>query len=190
MKSIFLAIALLLFILGTYIGNRDFISKSQSGGVRNRNIIKEVLSESEEGRETGYVNNELNKIPADDFLKTVTPTLRPFPILVTVVPLKSSPLKISEGFMSGLVYPGALTVEETPLKLSLISLDDIKSILEWYKARLNEMEPSGKISVYYQGENKYMIELSDESGAQNTVIEIEKEEDGNVKINITKIIDE
>lgn len=164
MKPFLLTIAVFVFLSGAYFGNRNVFIKSQD--ITSESAEREeVLAETDENSET----------------ESVSPTTKPFPKLITIVPSKPSPTFVPENIFSELIYPKALVVNETQSQLSLVSIDAPEVISDWYKAKVKELDLSSTSTLFAQEEKKYMIKLT---GDKNITIEIKEEENGQVKIEI------
>lgn len=164
MKPFLLTIAVFVFLFGAYFENRNVFVGSQditAGGTEK----KEVLAETDEN--TGKAD--------------LSPTMKPFPRLVTVAPLMVSPTPTQNNIFSKLVYPEASVTNQTYSKLSLTSMDTSEDISNWYKAKVKELDLSSTSTLFIQEEGKYVIKLT---GDKNITIDIEEEENGPVKIEI------
>jgi hypothetical protein len=164
MKPFLLTIAVFVFLSGAYFGNRNVFVKSQdvtTGGGEG----EEVLAGTDEN--TGNVD--------------VSPTMKPFPKLVTIVPSKPSSTPIPNNIFFELIYPKALVISQTQSQLNLVSMDTSEVISDWYKAKVKELNLLSTSTLFTQEEKKYMIKLT---GDKNVLIEIKEEENGQVKIEI------
>ncbi len=164
MKPFLLTVAVFVFLSGAYFGNRNIFIKSQD--------IPSEIAEREKVLAETDVNTEE---------ESVSPTIKPFPKLITIVPSKPSPTSVQENIFSKLIYPKALVVNQKQLHLSLVSMDAAEVISDWYKVKVKELDLSSTSTLFTQEEKKYMIKLT---GNKNITIEIKEEENRQVKIEI------
>lgn len=185
MKTLIIAFALSVFVVGVAIGNGNQFLGLHQKMTRSENNSEGVLSESDDAKTSENKKGNDTGETEETFSETgPSPSVRPFPTLVTLAPAKPTSVPVSD-LISKFIYPGSSVASETQTNLSLISWDDPKAISDWYKAKVKELNFTATSSVFTQTNDKYLIKISASSGMLNIMIEVTKEGNENAKINVS-----
>lgn len=186
MKKLILIFTFSVFLLGVAMRNRDLLYGSRKNTSITKNPTESVLSDFE----VGDSGNKDSDIDVDEHEADVgyasetkaTPTVKPFPTLVAISPAKSVATPKSNIQISQLIYPGSNIIHQSESSLDLISSDNPKTISEWYKAKIKELNMAVTTSVFTQTNDKYLIKLSGANGEFGVKVEVNKEGDGSAEI--------
>ena len=194
MKKLVLIFTFSLFLLGVVMRNRYLLYGSRKNTSITKNPTESVLSGFEVG-DSGNKDSDIdvdkdddgepeNKVGSTSETKP-TPTVKPFPTLITISPVKPTTIPKTNIQITQFIYPGSNIVSQSNNNLDLISSDNPKTISEWYKAKIKELNMAVTTSVFTQANDKYLIKLSGTNGEYEVKGEVNKEGSGDSIIKVS-----
>jgi len=167
MRKFILLFAFSTFIIGVVVINNNTLSGSRVRGMSGRgNINEEVLSDIDiEGAPEGSENGIIHP----------SPTMKPFPDLVTVSPSKpvSTPADVSD--VDKFIYPDAGILGKSVNGIELRSYGDPGPVTDWYKDKIKEKGMSVTSFVTTSANGNILNKLSGASGNEEVNIEIKRD---------------
>ncbi len=184
MNTILLTIALSIFILGAVITNKNVITRSHQVDAPKAVVSEEVLSDTDDDKDSDKSDKEGSGDFEGSWERSPSPTVKPFPTLITIAPSKPSTQDAGD-LIAKFIYPGSTITGRTSSTLNSESSDDPRKISDWYKAKIRDMNFTATSSVFTQANEKYLIKLSGASGSLNIAIEVSKEGNESAKIKVS-----
>ena len=167
MRNFIILFAFSTFIISAVVINKNTLSGSRVQGISGRgNIKEEVLSD---------VDNEDVVEGSGNVKIQPSPTVKPFPNLVTVSPSKPviTPSGVSD--VDKFIYPDAKILSRSVNTVELKSYEDPGSVTDWYKEKIKERGMSVTSFVTTSANGNILNKLSGANGNEKVNVEIKRD---------------